>query len=778
MNRLLTGALLLSMTAALSGCPWGSDDDDDPTPVATYTIGGSISGLTASGLVLQVNGASSTSIASGATTFTSSVSLASGATYQVSISTQPATQTCAVTNGSGTVASANITNVAINCVTNTFTVGATVNGLTGSGLVLQLNSANNLSVAANATGLQTFATPINAGATYAVSVLTQPTSPLQQCTVTNGNGTITANVTNVVVTCVNVATISGVAAVGTPLVGTVSVKDAGGVIRTVSIGSNGSYSIDVNGMTPPFVLLAEGRANGRTYTVHSAAVQADIGGTINITQLTDLVVDNIAGQIASTYFDAGNFSALTPSALNAEVALLKARLLPVLQALGVDASIDLLRSQFTPLASALDSALDILRVSVNVANNVATITNIVTQQTIQDAINVPAASEGAPAVMDNVNNIANGVTDAAAVKAALTRVAARFASGLPSQAAIATELTSNHLFHDMDRATASAWLASNSDFIGSSFTNVDVFNINYSDPNAITANTDFSINGPNGSEIYRLRNYQVRKESDGVWRLHGDQRVLTFNVLVHPFKSQTSGCVSTGVEMHIEDLSSANNGAFIDHVMVFGPGLPNNTLRFNRPASGGGYWINTATNSAGFTMAYSCAIGSQLISDTVIGAIPDNATYIMVAYTSADNSVRYNFPSGALNLPGQPAHGTYWATTPRRPPTLAEAVASTLFPVITSPTSSALANYVSGPLTIGASNVTPNGYIDIILELDSSNGNSRDTDTLAIANAGGTVSTMLSLTPPQAGDVISHRSVRVAIKDPYQRTFMTGLDLP
>ena len=49
------------------------------------------------------------------------------------------------------------------------------------------------------------------------------------------------------------STITGVAAVGAPLTGTVTVKDAAGVSKTVGIGANGSYSIDVTGMTAPFV---------------------------------------------------------------------------------------------------------------------------------------------------------------------------------------------------------------------------------------------------------------------------------------------------------------------------------------------------------------------------------------------------------------------------------------------------------------------------------------------------------------------------------------------
>ena len=53
-------------------------------------------------------------------------------------------------NGSGT-ANANVTNVQVACsnFTMTYTIGGTVSGLTGTGLVLQDNGGNNLTVSAN-----------------------------------------------------------------------------------------------------------------------------------------------------------------------------------------------------------------------------------------------------------------------------------------------------------------------------------------------------------------------------------------------------------------------------------------------------------------------------------------------------------------------------------------------------------------------------------------------------------------------------------------------------
>jgi subtilisin-like proprotein convertase family protein/subtilisin family serine protease len=192
-------------TACFAGCgggPGSSAPGSSAAPVPTYTVGGTIAGFTGSGLVIRLNGTGNLPVSANATTFTFITQLASGAAYAASVLTQPSnpSQTCTITNGSGTVASANVTNISISCATDSFTVGGTVSGLLGAGLVLQNNGGNNLAISGN--GAFTFTTPILSGATYAVTVLTQPTGPAQTCTVTSGSGTVgVANVTNVGVLC-------------------------------------------------------------------------------------------------------------------------------------------------------------------------------------------------------------------------------------------------------------------------------------------------------------------------------------------------------------------------------------------------------------------------------------------------------------------------------------------------------------------------------------------------------------------------------------------------
>jgi len=250
----------------------------------TYTIGGSVGGLTGSGLVLEDNGGNNLTVtANGGFTFTTALN--SGSAYKVTVLTQPSSpaQTCAVTNGSGT-ATSNVTNVAVDCTTTavTYTIGGTVSGLTGSGLVLEDNGGNNLSVTTD--GSFSFTTAINSGAAYKVTVLTQPSSPAQTCTVTNGSGTATSNVTNVDVACA--AASSGTFTVGVTVTGLIShtkvvLRDNGGDDLAVSsngpatfatpIDNNGAYAVTVE--TQPIArgcilgVNASGTVSGANVTV-------------------------------------------------------------------------------------------------------------------------------------------------------------------------------------------------------------------------------------------------------------------------------------------------------------------------------------------------------------------------------------------------------------------------------------------------------------------------------------------------------------------------------
>jgi beta-lactam-binding protein with PASTA domain len=80
----------------------------------TYTIGGTVIGLKSSGTVHVLNGNDNDAVSANGS-FTLPTAVTSGTAFTVSVGALPTGQVCAVQNGSGTVASANVTNVLVYC---------------------------------------------------------------------------------------------------------------------------------------------------------------------------------------------------------------------------------------------------------------------------------------------------------------------------------------------------------------------------------------------------------------------------------------------------------------------------------------------------------------------------------------------------------------------------------------------------------------------------------------------------------------------------------------
>ena len=115
---------------------------------------------------------------------------------------------------------------------STYMVGGIVQGLTGSGLVLQNNAADDLAVSAS--GAFTFTTAVVLGAAYAVTVKTQPSSPAQNCVVTGSPGTVTVDdVGAVVVTCTNVGQFAYAANAGDNTISVYSIDSTTGALTPI-----------------------------------------------------------------------------------------------------------------------------------------------------------------------------------------------------------------------------------------------------------------------------------------------------------------------------------------------------------------------------------------------------------------------------------------------------------------------------------------------------------------------------------------------------------------
>lgn len=170
----------------------------------TYTVGGNVIGLAAGNQVVIQNNGADELILNSNSGFVFPVALTDESAYDVQVTLNPSApnQTCVVTNGTGNLTGANVTDVIISCITNTYSIGGTVSGLAGGNtLTLQNNLTDDLLVSAN--GAFTFATQLADQSSYTVTVLNQPETPNQTCTVTNNSGVLNgANQTDILINCV------------------------------------------------------------------------------------------------------------------------------------------------------------------------------------------------------------------------------------------------------------------------------------------------------------------------------------------------------------------------------------------------------------------------------------------------------------------------------------------------------------------------------------------------------------------------------------------------
>jgi 6-phosphogluconolactonase (cycloisomerase 2 family) len=280
--------------------------------------------------MVQTNGANTVSITGNGTP--NLATLPSGTVYTVTASAQPTgpSQTCTVGTPHGTL-TANV-NLAITCVTNTYAISANVSGLSGAstGLVLALNATSNPVI--HASGTVALTPVLASGATYTVTVVTQPSTPTQSCLIPNPTGPVTNAPITVAVNCTTVTgtvggTISGLGtATGLVLKDTVS-----GNTATVPASST-TFAIGpaVNSGSLYTVVVMTQPATPAEYCTVTPATASGTVTTGNVTSVTvtcrkegryAFVADNGGNTVYSYAIDdsngatAGDLTAINSAAL-------------------------------------------------------------------------------------------------------------------------------------------------------------------------------------------------------------------------------------------------------------------------------------------------------------------------------------------------------------------------------------------------------------------------------------------------------------------------------
>ena len=177
-------------------------------PAGTYyTVGGTVSGLAGGARLIIKNNTTDILSISGNGSYIFPAVLLNGAAYNISIVQQPNSphQTCSVTNGSGTIPGANVSNVSISCSTNQYSIAGNITGLTGGDTInLQLNGTINLNPGNNGNpsnfSFDYVGATIADQQTYNVTVLTPPAGKI--CTAGDNTGMINGgSVNNIAIDC-------------------------------------------------------------------------------------------------------------------------------------------------------------------------------------------------------------------------------------------------------------------------------------------------------------------------------------------------------------------------------------------------------------------------------------------------------------------------------------------------------------------------------------------------------------------------------------------------
>lgn len=360
-------------------------------------------------------------------------------------------------------------------------------------------------------------------------------------------------------------TLSGTAAAGAPIIGTVTVKGSLGNTKSALIEANGNYDVDVTGLTAPYRLRAQGTVGGRTYKLHSYAQEADVGGNVNITPFTDLIVANAASQIAESYFNSLLIPVeITQDELDTQEDALQAKLQDVFTALGVDSAINLLNSTFSADHTGLDAALDVVNIEFSTGSNIATITNLIENTTTTDDFTDQGDAGTLP--VNDPNVLTAAVSDTQQIVALFDEFTAAFANSIPSATSIENIFTVDFLELDQSRGELLTELTTDLTLVGLGFSGLDV---NIIDATNAEVNFNFSVNGVLDFEV---ANWFAVKDPSLGWQLDGDRIPVDywFNFHCNDGSGTGNGAGACGVNTMIEDNIFQNNGTFGDAAFASG----------------------------------------------------------------------------------------------------------------------------------------------------------------------------------------------------------------
>jgi len=518
----------------LTGC--GGSDNDADTTAPVITIIGENPATIAQDEIYTDSGATATDAVDGA------VSVRASGTVDTA-----------------TLGAYTITYTASDAAGNTGTATRAVNVVDVTPPVITIIGDNPATVIQDAVYSDAGATAIDDtdGSVDVISSGTVDTSTVDVYTITytatdlSGNESTATRIVNV-----EPPTLSGVAAAGAAIVGTVTVRGSLGLSNSAIIEADGNYNVDVTGLTPPYRIRAQGTVGGRTYKLYSYAEEGDVGNTVNVTPFTDLIIANTAQQIAESFFNSNTSTTLVPVEVAAQEAALQAKLQAVFDALGLDTAIDLLRTTFSADHTGLDAALDLILIGT-AESNIVTITNLLDGSTITDDISDPNDNSAVLPIDPTAVDVA--VSDIQTIANLFESLAQAFAAGLPNPANIEDIFSVDFIENDASRGEFLTDITTDPTNVGLAFSSVDISDL---DSTLGTATVSFHVIFQ-GEVDLEVTTWSADRDSVLGWQLRGDQRIVDVDELTYhcnDFDGTDNFPGGCGINTSIIDENFDNNG--------------------------------------------------------------------------------------------------------------------------------------------------------------------------------------------------------------------------
>jgi len=417
---------------------------------------------------------------------------------------------------------------------------------------------------------------------------------------------------------IDISSVSGVVASGLPLSGKVYFKDVNGVVAETDIQPDGSYSIDVTGMTPPFIIKAVGVVGTKEVTMLSFS--DGVVPVANVNPFTDLALSiATGGSDASDIFD--NSSRYQSNLRNSQVTSALEQVNEIFAeffaSLGIS-DFDPMKGSYSADGTGADGVLD--HIEINISGGQVAIVNKNTGESIAAG---SVGSIGSTVISGNVvteivQYVNEGPAQLTEIKAFLNDYYINHSRG-----SFAAYLADDFTWHN---GYTRQIIASNGSLPGTTEVYLDNIQV-YKRISSSKVLAYFYVINSGGEKI---PHFEWLSKIDGQWYKTGNGRMFQRDTdFISIRKSAGDGTLTNVSGIQFEAYDNAPQGIKI--IVVNGPGLPAAGIRLI-PGTAGFEIFSADRTSADNTNLYILSASQTTDINTAVST-SGAAYYTYTAYT-------------------------------------------------------------------------------------------------------------------------------------------------